>query len=85
MNLAGSLVVCLLIVYRQSRHQKASLSIRIVVDSCSAVVFLLYHILLFGFSFPPMLAPESLILLGLFIVPAAYNIFKIIRAKTSVK
>ncbi len=85
MNLAGSLVVCLLIVFRQSHHQKASLSTKIVIDSCSAVVFLLYQFLLFRFSFLPMLAPESLILLGLFIIPAAYNIFKKIQSKTHVK
>jgi hypothetical protein len=84
-NLAGPLIVCLLIVFRQSHHQKASISTKIIIDSCLAVIFLLYNYLLFRSKFLPMLAPESLILLFLFIVPAGYNIVKKLRSRKSAK
>lgn len=80
-NIGGPLIVCLLIVYRQSHHQKAALSTKIVIDSCSAVIFLVYNVLLFRHL--PAFPPESVILLCLFVVPAAYNIYKKLHSKDS--
>lgn len=80
-NLAGPFIVCLLIVFRQSHHQRAMVSTKIVTDLCSAVVFIVYNFFLFRYRFMPEVQPESLILLCLFIVPAAYNIYKKFQAK----
>lgn len=82
-NLAGPLIVCLLIFYRQSHHQKAALRTKTVVDSCAAIIFILYNFFLFRNRFIPSLSPESLILLCLFIVPAIYNIYKKLQTKGS--
>lgn len=84
-NLAAPFIVCLLIVFRQSHHRTASLSTKIVIDSCSAVIFLIYNFFLFRFRILSMLAPESLILLCLFIVPAVYNVVIKIKAKARLK
>jgi hypothetical protein len=74
-NLAGPLIVCLLVVYRQTHHQKASLSTKIVIDSCSGVVFLAFNFYELRFDLLTKLPPESFILLCLFIIPAIYNIY----------
>jgi hypothetical protein len=84
-NLAGPLIVCLLIVYRQSHHQKAALRTKIIIDSCSAVIFILYNFFLFHYRFLPSFSPESLILLCLFVVPAAYNIYKKLHTRGGLK
>lgn len=84
-NLAGPLIVCLLIAFRQSHHQKASLSNKIIVDSCSAIVFLVFNFFIFRFSLIDAIPPESLVFLCLLIVPAVYNIYKKIQARLSAK
>lgn len=82
-NLAGPFIVCLLIVYRQSHHQRAALRTKIIVDSCSATIFVLYNFYLFRYRFIPAFSPESLILLCLFVVPAVYNAYKKLNVKGS--
>lgn len=84
-NLAGPFIVCLLIFSRQSHHLKASITTKIIVDSCSAVVFLIYNFFVFNYRLMPSLPPEALILLCLFIVPAVYNIYKKIQARVNSK
>lgn len=84
-NLAGPFIVCLLILFRQSHHLKASILTKIVVDSSSAVVFLMYNFFIFNYRLMPSFPPESYILLCLFIVPAVYNIYKRIQSKASSK
>lgn len=82
-NLAGPFIVCLMIVFRQSHHQRAMASTKIVTDLCSAVVFIIYNFFLFRYRFMPEVQPESLILLCLFIVPAVYNIYQKFHSKIS--
>jgi len=82
-NLAGPFIVCLLIVYRQSHHQKAALRTKIIIDSCSAVIFVLYNFYLFHYRYIPAFSPESLVLLCLFVVPTIYNIYKKLNTKSS--
>lgn len=81
-NLAGPLIVCLLILFGQAYHQKVSLPLGIAVNTCSAVIFLLYNYLLLHFRIPE-LAPESLVILCLFIGTAIYNIYSTIQLKSS--
>lgn len=84
-NLAGPFIVCLLILFRQSHHLRASVSTKIVADSSSAVVFLMYNFFIFNYRLMPSIPPESLILLCLFIVPAVYNIYKKIQTKANAR
>jgi hypothetical protein len=82
-SLTAPLIICLLIVFRQSHHQKASLSTKIVIDSCSAIIFLIYNFFLFHNRLLLSIPPESLVLLCLFIVPTVYNIYLKIQAKAT--
>ncbi|NLA87202.1 MAG: hypothetical protein GX847_07980 [Clostridiales bacterium] len=82
-NLAGPLIVCLMIVYRQSHYQKAAVKTKILVDSSSAIVLVLYNYLLFRYRLLPAFSPESLILICLFVVPAVYNIYKLLESKSN--
>ncbi len=82
-NLAGPLIVCLMIVYRQSHYQKAAAKTKALIDSSSAIVLILYNYFLFRYRLLPAFSPESLILLCLFVVPAVYNIYKLLEAKIS--
>ena len=84
-NLAGAFIVFLLIVYRQSHHQKAALRTKIIVDSCSALIFILYNFHLLRYRLVPAFSPETLILLCLFVVPAVYNAYKKLNIKGSLK
>ncbi len=84
-NIAGPLIVCLLIIFRQSHHRRALISTKIVTDLCSAAVFITYNFFLFRKRFILEIPPESIIFLCLFIVPAAYNIYKRIQTKINVR
>lgn len=79
-NLAGPFIVCLLILFRQSHHQRASISTKIVIDSSSAIVFVMFYVFILRI---PTFPPESIIMLCLFVVPAAYNIYKKIKTKAA--
>lgn len=81
-NLAGPFIVCLLILFRQSHHQRASISTRIIIDSCSAIIFLMFNFFIFRM---PSIPPESLIFLFLLIVPAIYNIYEKFQTKDNAK
>ena len=80
-NLACPLIICLLIVFRQARHHTASDTTNIIIDTGSAVGFLVYSYFLLRYRLDSTLLPESFVIVCLFIVPAIFNIYKIIKAK----
>jgi hypothetical protein len=82
-NVAGPLIICLLIVFRQSHHQKASFTTNIIVDSCSAISYLVFDFFLFRFRLTPAPLPETFVILCLFIGPAIYTVYEKIRGNST--